>query len=136
MMQPLGRKVLIQPLEAEDVSESGLVLVRDEREPDTVGRIIHIGPTAGRRWSAGVSALREVVSAFIAQAGDTELADHAQQVWSETADLVPEVELKVGQTVIIPTDRGHEITLDGVRYLLMYDEDILASLEDAEEIHG
>jgi co-chaperonin GroES (HSP10) len=138
MMQPVGRKILVQPIEPEDVSEGGIILVRDGREPDTLGRIVQIGPQAGRRWAEGVTALREVVSTAMALTDNTDLADRAQWVWHGTAGLVPEVEFHVGQTVILPPDRGHEIVLDGVRYLLVQDEDILAVLDDELEdvTHG
>ena len=138
-MQPVGRKVLIQPIEPEDVSEAGIVLVRDGREPDTIGRIVQLGPQAGRKWAEGVKALRVIVDAYIT------LTDHlpamrecAQCVMEDTAALVPEVEFRIGQTVLIPPDRGHEVTLDGVRYLLMDDTDILAVLEEELEdvTHG
>ena len=138
MMQPLGRKVLIQPIEPEDVSEAGLILVRDGRDPDTIGRIVQVGPQAGRAWATGISALREAVSLLATYGTNSDVIEHAQRVLADTAGLVPEVEFYVGQTVILPPDRGHDVTLDGVRYLLLADEDILAVLdEELEDVtHG
>ena len=140
MMQPLGRKILVQPIEPEDVSEGGIILVRDGREPDTLGRVVQVGPQAGRAWAEGVAALRDVVGMCIdwTDLSDLGMAERAQRVLADTAGLVSETTIHVGQTVIIPPDRGHDVTLDGVRYLLLADEDILAVLEDELEgvTHG
>jgi co-chaperonin GroES (HSP10) len=140
MMQPLGRKVLIEPVTPE--SDSPIVLVESGHEPDALGRIVAVGPEAGQAWQQKVQRLRQIVNTLTGQLQpdaspiDEGIRKMACDALDDTADLVCATDFEIGQLVIIPPDRGQEVHFDGVRYLILQDTDILATVtEDVEDVN-
>ncbi|GAB4426811.1 MAG: co-chaperone GroES [Anaerolineae bacterium] len=88
-IEPLGPRVLIQPLEQETTTASGIVLPETAKEKPQQGIIKAVG----------------------------------------TEDDMA-TDLAVGDKVLFPKYTGNEITVDGVKYLIMDEGDILARLKD------
>lgn len=51
MLQPLGDRVLVEPLEAEDTTEGGIILPETAKERPREGKVIAVGP--GKRGDDG-----------------------------------------------------------------------------------
>ncbi len=51
MLQPLGDRVIVKPLEAEDMTEGGIILPETAKERPREGEVIAVGP--GRRGPDG-----------------------------------------------------------------------------------
>jgi chaperonin GroES len=88
-IEPLGPRVLIQPLEQETTTASGIVLPETAKEKPQQGIIKAVG----------------------------------------TEDDMT-TDLAIGDKVLFPKYTGNEITVDGVKYLIMEEGDILARLKD------
>ncbi len=84
-IEPLGSRVLIQALEQESKTASGLLLPETAKEKPQTGEVIAVGTDE-------------------------------------------EIKLKVGDKVLFAKYTGTEFKLDGVEYLLMDVNDILARL--------
>lgn len=84
-IQPLGTRVLIQPLEQETQTASGLLLPETAKEKPQTGRIIAIGDDEG-------------------------------------------IKMKVNDKVLFAKYTGTEVKFDGIEYLLMDQNDVLARL--------
>lgn len=89
IIEPLGPRVLIQPLEQETTTASGIVLPETAKEKPQQGIVKAVGTE------------------------DEMMTD-----------------LAVGDKVLFPKYSGNEITLDGTKYLIMDEGDILARLKD------
>ena len=92
-IRPLGDRVLVRPLEAEEVRHGSIIIPDTAREKPQQGEITAVGP--GRTTKAGKR-------------------------------VAPEV--KAGDRVLYGKYSGTEVTLDGVEYLIMHEDDILAVL--------
>ncbi|MCG3211755.1 MAG: 10 kDa chaperonin [Anaerolineae bacterium] len=88
-IEPLGPRVLIQPLEQETTTASGIVLPETAKEKPQQGIVKAVG----------------------------------------TEDDMT-TDLAVGNKVLFPKYTGNEITLNGTKYLIMDEGDILARLKD------
>lgn len=88
-IEPLGPRVLIQPLEQETTTASGIVLPETAKEKPQQGIVKAVG----------------------------------------TEDDMT-TDLAVGDKVLFPKYSGNEITVDGTKYLIMEEGDILARLKD------
>lgn len=89
IIEPLGPRVLIQPLEQETTTASGIVLPETAKEKPQQGIVKAVG----------------------------------------TEDDMT-TDLTVGDKVLFPKYTGNEITVDGTKYLIMDEGDILARLKD------
>ena len=94
-LTPLGDKVIVKPIEKEEVRKSGIILPDTAKEKPQEGEIIAVGP--GRTNKKG-----EKIA----------------------------LELKAGDKVIFAKYSGSEIKLDGQKYLIMSESDILALVAD------
>lgn len=95
-IKPIADHILIQPLEEEEKTKSGIFLPESvEKERPEQGKVIAVGP--GKR--------------------------------NEKGEMVP-LEIKVGQKVLFTKYGPTEIKVDGKKYLIAKEEDILAILED------
>ena len=93
-LKPLSSHILIQPLEEEKTTKSGLVLPENASEKPTRGKIIAVGP--GKK--------------------------------DEKGQLIP-IAVKVGDIVLFKKYGPDEIEMDGVKYLIGEEDDVLAIVE-------
>jgi chaperonin GroES len=93
-LKPLGDRLVVEPIEQEETTASGLVLPETAKEKPQQGTVIAIGP--GRR------------------------DDDGNRI---------EMDVAVGDTVLYAKYAGTEIKLDGDKYLILKESDVLAILE-------
>lgn len=91
------------------------VLIKPEKAPDRTESGLHLV----EHWRP--ENLGEVVAT--ATYSDTTCPDCGVRVF------VP-MEVKVGDTVVFPQEAGQEVSVDGDRYLIMREEDLIAVWED------
>lgn len=88
-IKPLGDKVVIKRVEAEEKTQSGIILTGNAKEAPMVAEVMAVGPG--------------------------------------TDDV--KMELKTGDMVVFSEYAGTEIKRDGVEYIIISQNDILATLE-------
>jgi chaperonin GroES len=93
-LKPLSNHVLIQPLEDEKTTKSGIVLPENASEKPTKGKVVAVGP--GKKDEKGQLILMSV---------------------------------KAGDTVLFKKYGPDEIEMDGIKYLIGDEDDILAVVE-------
>ena len=90
-VKPLGDKILVKRLEAEEVTKGGIVLPDTAKEKPKEGRVVEVGPGKilddGKRGS---------------------------------------MQIKKGERILFTSYAGTEIKIDGVEYLIMSEDDVLA----------
>jgi len=92
-IQPLGDKVVIKKLQAEETTKSGIILASAAQEKPQIAEIIAVGP-------GGVIDGNKI-----------------------------EMNVAVGQKVIIRDYSGTTVKLDGEEYIVVRQDDILAIVE-------
>jgi len=93
-LKPLSNHVLIQPLEDEKTTKSGIVLPENASEKPTKGKVVAVGP--GKKDEKG-----QLIS----------------------------MSVKAGDTVLFKKYGPDEIEMDGIKYLIGDEDDILAIVE-------
>jgi chaperonin GroES len=91
--KPLGNRVLIEPIEQDEITPGGIVIPDTAKEKPQQGMILAIGP--GTRDEEGKRIPMDVVK---------------------------------GDKVLFAKYSGNEIKMDGKKYLIMREEDILGIL--------
>ena len=90
-MKPLGNRVVVEPIEADDITPGGIVLPETAKEKPQRGKILATGP------------------------GDRD----------EKGERIA-MDVQVGDTVLYAKYSGTEVKLDGKKYLILRESDILA----------
>jgi chaperonin GroES len=93
-LKPLGNRVVVEPIEQEDTTASGIVLPETAKEKPQRGKVLAAGP--GERNDKGERIAMDVA---------------------------------VGDTVLYAKYSGTEVKLDGKKYLILRESDVLAILE-------
>ncbi len=93
-IQPLGDRILIKPLEAEDKTKGGILLPDTAKEKPQEGKVVAVGK--GKTLESG---------------------------------KLESLEVKVGDIVLYGKYSGTEITKDGVEYLFVKEDDVLAVIK-------
>jgi chaperonin GroES len=93
-LKPLSSHILIQPLEDEKATKSGIALPENAAEKPTKGKIVAAGP--GKK--------------------------------DEKGQIIP-MSVKVGDIVLFKKYGPDEIEVDGVKYLVGDEDDVLAIIE-------
>ncbi len=93
-LKPLGNRLVIEPIEQEDITASGIVLPETAKEKPQRGKVIAAGP--GERNDKGERVVMDVT---------------------------------VDDTVLYAKYAGTEIKLDGKKFLILRETDILAIVE-------
>lgn len=88
--KPLGARVLIEPIDQEEVTAGGIVLPETAKEKPQQGKILAAGP------------------------GDRD----------EDGERIP-MDVKTGDVVLFAKYSGTEIKMEGKKYLIMRESDIL-----------
>jgi chaperonin GroES len=90
-LKPLGSRVLVEPIEQDDITAGGIVLPETAKEKPQQGLILAIGPGAR----------------------------------DEDGKRIP-MDVEKGDKILFAKYSGTEIKLDGKKYLILREEDILA----------
>jgi chaperonin GroES len=93
-LKPLGSRVVVEPVEQEEVTASGIILPETAKEKPQKGVVLAVGP------------------------GDRD--DKGNRIAMDVA---------VNDTVLFAKYGGTEIKLDGKKYLILRESDILAILD-------
>lgn len=93
-LKPLSDRVLVEPIEVEEKTASGILIPDTAKERPQQGKVVAVGP--GR------------------------VAEDGKQL---------PVSVKEGQTVLFAQYAGTEVKVDGTKYLIMSENDILAIVE-------
>ena len=90
MLKPLGDRIVVKALEAEQQSAGGIILPETAKEKPQRGEVLAVGP--GKTLDNG---------------------------------KLSQIDVKVGDKVLISKYGGTEIKIDGENYLIMREDDIL-----------
>ncbi|MGQ9833696.1 MAG: co-chaperone GroES [Candidatus Villigracilaceae bacterium] len=93
-LKPLGSRVVIEPIEQEEVTASGIVIPDTAKEKPQQGVILAVGP------------------------GDRD----------DNGKYIP-MDVKVGDKVLFAKYAGTEIKIDGKKFLILRESDLLAIIE-------
>jgi chaperonin GroES len=93
-LKPLGDRLIVEPVEQEEMTASGIVLPETAKEKPMQGKVLAAGP--GARKDDGSRA---------------------------------ELDVQVGDTVLYAKYAGTEVKLDGNKYLILKETDVLAIVE-------
>jgi len=93
-LKPLGDRLIVEPIEQEEVTASGIVLPETAKEKPQQGKVLAVGP--GRRDEAG-----------------------------KRIDM----DVQEGDTVLFAKYAGTEVKLDGKKYLILKESDVLAVMD-------
>jgi chaperonin GroES len=93
-LKPLGNRVVVEPLEQEEVTASGIVLPETAKEKPQKGTVLAVGP------------------------GDRD--DKGNRIAMDVA---------LNDTVLFAKYGGTEIKIDGKKYLILRETDILAIVQ-------
>lgn len=94
-IKPLADRLVVKPLEEEEVTPSGIVLPETAKEKPQKGEVLAVGPGAR--------------------------GDDGERI---------AIDLTVGQKVLFTKYAGTEIKIDGDKYLILRESDVLALIEE------
>lgn len=126
MLKPLGDRILVRP-EEPDKHEGVIELIEDSKEPTRMGTVLAIGNGPEQQLKMA----RAVVERMHAWLHSTGLAftmssDYEDGLAEIRNSLQPTSELKPGDLVIFG-ESAVPITLDDTEYLMVREQDILAT---------
>ncbi|MCB0155249.1 MAG: co-chaperone GroES [Anaerolineae bacterium] len=90
-LKPLGDRLLVSPIEQEEMTASGIVLPETAKEKPMQGKVIAVGPGARKEDGSRIA-----------------------------------MDVKEGDTVLYAKYAGTEIKIDGNKYLIFKETDVLA----------
>lgn len=90
-LKPLGNRVLVEPIEQEEVTAGGIVLPETAKEKPQQGIVLAVGPGAR----------------------------------DENGERIP-MDVEKGDKVLFAKYSGTEVKMDGKKYLILREDDILA----------
>lgn len=93
-LKPMGDRLIVEPIEQEEVTASGIVLPETAKEKPMQGKVLAVGP--GARKDDGSRAAMDV---------------------------------NQGDTVLYAKYAGTEVKLDGKKYLILKESDVLAIVQ-------
>jgi chaperonin GroES len=93
-LKPLGDRLIVEPIEQEEVTASGIVLPETAKEKPMQGKVLAVGP--GMRKDDGSRA---------------------------------DMDVSKGDTVLYAKYAGTEVKLDGKKYLILKESDVLAIVQ-------
>ena len=115
-IKPLEDRIVVQPLDAEQTTASGLVIPDTAKEKPQEGVVLAVGPGRvedGKRVELDVAV------------GPGRRAE-------QSGELVP-MDIKAGDTVVYSKYGGTEITVDGEDLLILTSRDVLAKVDTAKK---
>ena len=129
MLRPLHHRILVIPDEQPTETETGLILPDDHDHVPVSGTVAAVGPSGSRlRFEARQRAIRDCCETIDRVAQTFQQPAALQVAREEVASLLGTWDLEhdicEGARVVFPVEAGHEMTQDGVRYILLNEDDV------------
>lgn len=149
-LRPLGHRVLVLPDEQDDATASGLILPTDRHHVPTSGTVIELGdgPTAAQRVRQAtiarcMSIVNEMEELFIKRNTDPVEIGVTANMHSLAAGIREEMRryknipsampgVEVGDRVVFPVESGLNIDVDGVRHIILNEDDVAVIANEDE----
>lgn len=129
MLQPIGDRVLIKPDVPPDTTESGLHMVQHWK-PENCGEIVAVGAPAHPLKDVAEDLANRLEKWVVVTPPISCSENFITDAATMLRDLVKrEPIVKVGDVVVFSWQSGQEIAIDGTKYLLMREDDLLGVLE-------
>lgn len=93
-LKPLGDRLIVEPIEQEEMTASGIVLPETAKEKPMQGKVLAIGPGARKEDGSRIA-----------------------------------MDVSQGDTVLYAKYAGTEVKLDGKKYLILKETDVLAVVQ-------
>lgn len=123
MLMPTGDRVLIRPDDQPEQTDSGLVLLQDRHVPDVTGVVVQVGHGSAAARRVRASTVAHCVKRATAAGASPEVLA-ALTAYAAQVDAPSDV--SVGDHVVFSYSAGQEVTEDGVRYVLLQTDAVLA----------
>ena len=118
-VRPLGDRVLVQPLEEQEVKKGGIIIPDTAKEKPQEGKVIALGTGKVNEEGKKIDfTVKKGDRVLISKYGGTEIKidDNGKKV---------DFTVKKGDKVLISKYGGTEIKIDNDTYLIMREDDIL-----------
>ena len=133
MIRPLAGRVLIKPDAQAKETASGLAIPDSHFEYEMSGRVVMVGDGPASAHNVRKATLRSVLKVIdrvaVGRVFCTELLAVKADVQQKLAVADSLAEVKEGDRVAFPYTAGTVMDVDGQRYLLMNEDQIVAVLE-------
>jgi chaperonin GroES len=93
-LKPLGDRLIVEPIEQEEMTASGIVLPETAKEKPMQGKVLAIGPGARKEDGSRIT-----------------------------------MDVSQGDTVLYAKYAGTEVKIDGKKYLILKETDVLAIVQ-------
>ncbi|MBE7556861.1 MAG: co-chaperone GroES [Anaerolineales bacterium] len=93
-LKPLGDRLIVEPIEQEEMTASGIVLPETAKEKPMQGKVLAIGPGARKEDGSRIA-----------------------------------MDVSQGDTVLYAKYAGTEVKMDGKKYLILKETDVLAVVQ-------
>jgi chaperonin GroES len=93
-LKPLGDRLIVEPIEQEEMTASGIVLPETAKEKPMQGKVLAIGPGARKEDGSRIT-----------------------------------MDVSQGDTVLYAKYAGTEVKIDGKKYLILKETDVLAVVQ-------
>ena len=93
-LKPLGDRLIVEPIEQDEITASGIVLPETAKEKPMQGKVLAIGPGARKEDGSRIA-----------------------------------MDVSTGDTVLYAKYAGTEVKLDGKKYLILKETDVLAVVQ-------
>jgi chaperonin GroES len=93
-LKPLGDRLIVEPIEQEEMTASGIVLPETAKEKPMQGKVLAIGPGARKEDGSRIA-----------------------------------MDVSQGDTVLYAKYAGTEVKIDGKKYLILKETDVLAVVQ-------
>ncbi|MCL4299941.1 MAG: co-chaperone GroES [Anaerolineae bacterium] len=93
-LKPLGDRLIVEPIEQEEMTASGIVLPETAKEKPMQGKVLAIGPGARKEDGSRIT-----------------------------------MDVSQGDTVLYAKYAGTEVKMDGKKYLILKETDVLAVVQ-------
>lgn len=137
MLRPTLHRILVQPDEQPEQTDSGIIMPQDRDHVPVSGTIVALGPGGSQaRYQVRQRAIRdccEVIESTIRSFGNiAPLLIVRDEVAGMLGSSDPTREVQVGDRVVFPVEVGQKMTQDGVAYILLNEDDVAVVVEEAE----
>lgn len=137
-LHPIGHRILVQPDEQLDQTDSGLILIENRDHVATSGTVVALGPGGSLvKYQARQRALKDALDILRDCEIEWNYPASLQIARENVARLLgtahPERDLAVGDRVVFPDDVGHRTVVDGTEYLVLNEDDVAVLVAEESE---
>lgn len=137
-LKPRGHRILVQPDEQPEATDSGIVLPGDRDHVPTSGVVVAVGDGPARDAKIRAKVIARCMG-IVEEISERSFAE--QQLFVDAGDELRRYKnqaerfesLKVGDRVVYPAESGIAITEDGKSYILLNEDDVAVLVTDDEE---